>query len=87
MRPGLVSWRGLRQDGPVVTHPLNAGNAMARGSAEMRAVLSPGLAEAPVLDVLCSHFVLTLTLRQSFLPSYQLRTSVLRSLQSVACEL
>jgi SpoVK/Ycf46/Vps4 family AAA+-type ATPase len=30
-----------------------------------RNVLSPGLAEAPVMDVLCSHFVLTLTLRQT----------------------
>jgi SpoVK/Ycf46/Vps4 family AAA+-type ATPase len=30
-----------------------------------RSVLSPGLAEAPVMDVLCSHFVLTLTLRQT----------------------
>lgn len=30
-----------------------------------RGVLSPGLADAPVLDVLCSHFVLTLTIRQS----------------------
>jgi len=38
---------------------------MARMAAEMRQVLSPGLAEAPVLDVLCSHFVLTLTLRQA----------------------
>jgi SpoVK/Ycf46/Vps4 family AAA+-type ATPase len=28
-------------------------------------VLSPGLADAPVLDTLCSHFVLTLTLRQA----------------------
>jgi SpoVK/Ycf46/Vps4 family AAA+-type ATPase len=26
--------------------------------------MSPGLADAPVLDLLCSHFVLTLTLRQ-----------------------
>ncbi len=38
---------------------------MARGFAESRSVLSPGLAEAPVMDVLCSHFVLTLTLRQA----------------------
>ncbi len=30
-----------------------------------RWVLSPGLQEAPVMDVLCSHFVLTLTLRQA----------------------
>jgi SpoVK/Ycf46/Vps4 family AAA+-type ATPase len=32
--------------------------------ASERWVLSPGLAEAPVLDRLCTHFVLTLTLRQ-----------------------
>ena len=42
---------------------------MARGSADARFslkyLLSPGLQEAPVLDVLCSHFVLTLTLRQA----------------------
>jgi len=38
---------------------------MARGFADSRCVLSPGLAEAPVLDALCSHFVLTLTLRQA----------------------
>ncbi|MBX3634516.1 MAG: AAA family ATPase [Rubrivivax sp.] len=37
---------------------------MARGSADARSLMSPGLAEAPVLDLLCSHFVLTLTLRQ-----------------------
>jgi len=36
---------------------------MARGQAEARWVLSPGLAEASVLDRLCSHFVLMLTLR------------------------
>jgi hypothetical protein len=39
----------------------------------MRAVLSPGLAEAPVLDVLCSHFVLTLTLRQAGPGRFNLR--------------
>jgi SpoVK/Ycf46/Vps4 family AAA+-type ATPase len=38
---------------------------MARGQGEARWVLSPGLADAPVLDRLCSHFVLTLTLRQA----------------------
>ena len=38
---------------------------MARAAADSRCVLSPGLAQAPVLDVLCSHFVLTLTLRQA----------------------
>ncbi|HZF80210.1 MAG TPA: AAA family ATPase, partial [Rubrivivax sp.] len=46
---------------------------MARGSVEMRNVLSPGLAEAPVLDVLCSHFVLTLTLRQAGPGRFNLR--------------
>lgn len=38
---------------------------MARGASETRVVLSPELADAPVLDTLCSHFVLTLTLRQA----------------------
>jgi len=38
---------------------------MAKGQAAARWVLSPGLADAPVLDRLCSHFVLTLTLRQA----------------------
>jgi len=38
---------------------------MAKAQVEARCVLSPGLAEAPVLDRLCSHFVLTLTLRQA----------------------
>jgi len=38
---------------------------MAKPYAEARCVLSPGLSEAPVLDSLCSHFVLTLTLRQA----------------------
>ena len=37
---------------------------MARTVGEQRMVLAPGLKEAPVLDLLCSHFVLTLTLRQ-----------------------
>ncbi|MDE2161088.1 MAG: AAA family ATPase, partial [Burkholderiales bacterium] len=37
---------------------------MVRAYADSRCLLSPGLAQAPVLDVLCSHFVLTLTLRQ-----------------------
>ena len=36
-----------------------------RGAAEPRHLLSPGMSEAPVMDVLCSHFVLTLTLRQA----------------------
>ena len=35
----------------------------ARSSAELRQILSPGLTEAPVLDLLSSHFVLTLALR------------------------
>jgi SpoVK/Ycf46/Vps4 family AAA+-type ATPase len=38
---------------------------MARAFADSRCLLSPGLAEAPVMDALCSHFVLTLTLRQA----------------------
>ena len=38
---------------------------MPRVATDSRCVLSPGLAQAPVLDVLCSHFVLTLTLRQA----------------------
>ena len=38
---------------------------MARSLTDSRWLLSPGLAEAPVLDVLCTHFVLTLTLRQA----------------------
>jgi len=36
-----------------------------RLAADGRWVLSPGLTEAPVMDVLCSHFVLTLTLHQA----------------------
>ncbi len=36
---------------------------MARSPAESRPLLSPGLADAPVLDRLCSQFVLTLALR------------------------
>jgi SpoVK/Ycf46/Vps4 family AAA+-type ATPase len=35
-----------------------------RGYVEARTIQTPGLAEAPVLDRLCSHFVLSLTLRQ-----------------------
>ena len=38
---------------------------MARASVEARHLLSPGLAQAPVLDLLSSHFVLTLALRSS----------------------
>ena len=36
-----------------------------RSTGEGRAVLSPGLNEAPVLDRMCSHFVLALTLAQA----------------------
>ncbi len=36
-----------------------------RLAADARVLLSPGLAEAPVLDRLCTHFVLTLTLAQA----------------------
>ncbi|WP_201496695.1 ATP-binding protein [Rubrivivax sp. A210] len=38
---------------------------MARAFADARCAPSPGLLQAPVLDLLCSHFVLTLTLRQA----------------------
>lgn len=38
---------------------------MVRGHAGSRLVPSPGLHEAPVLDRMCSHFVLTLTLRHA----------------------
>ena len=38
---------------------------MVRRLADTRFVLSPGLAEAPVLDRMCTHFVLTLTLAQA----------------------
>jgi SpoVK/Ycf46/Vps4 family AAA+-type ATPase len=38
---------------------------MPRGTFDSKAVLAPGMASAPVLDLLCSHFVLTLTLRQA----------------------
>ena len=37
---------------------------MARAVADSRCVLSPDLLQAPVLDVLCSHFVLTLAAKQ-----------------------
>lgn len=36
-----------------------------RSAGEGRAVLSPGLSEAPVLDRMCSHFVLALTMSQA----------------------
>ncbi len=38
--------------------------APSKASAAAQWILSPGLADAPVLDRLCSHFVLTLTVRQ-----------------------
>lgn len=38
---------------------------MVKRHAEPRVVLSPGLSESPVLDRMCSHFVLTLTLRHA----------------------
>jgi SpoVK/Ycf46/Vps4 family AAA+-type ATPase len=36
---------------------------MGKSASEVRVVLSPGLKEAPVLDRMCSQFVLTLTMR------------------------
>ena len=38
---------------------------MVRSSADGRLIASPGLIDAPVLDRMCSHFVLTLTLRHA----------------------
>jgi SpoVK/Ycf46/Vps4 family AAA+-type ATPase len=38
---------------------------MAKGASSSNGVLSPGLKEAPVLDRMCSHFVLTLTMRHA----------------------
>jgi SpoVK/Ycf46/Vps4 family AAA+-type ATPase len=38
---------------------------MPRHSADAAVLLSPGLREAPVLDRMCSHFVLTLTMRHA----------------------
>ena len=38
---------------------------MVKGPRDARLVLSPGLNEAPVLDRMCSHFVLTLTTRNA----------------------
>ncbi len=38
---------------------------MVRGHSDSRLLLSPGLREAPVLDRMCSHFVLTLTMRNA----------------------
>ena len=42
-----------------------AARSTSRPVADGRGLLSPGLADAPVMDVLCSHFVLTLTLREA----------------------
>ncbi|WP_127997894.1 ATP-binding protein [Piscinibacter defluvii] len=39
------------------------GKTRSRPAGESRPVLSPGLLEAPVLDRMCSHFVLALTMR------------------------
>jgi SpoVK/Ycf46/Vps4 family AAA+-type ATPase len=38
---------------------------MAKSHGDMPPLLSPGLKEAPVLDRMCSHFVLTLTMRNA----------------------
>ena len=38
---------------------------MAKGASSSNGVLSPGLKEAPVLDRMCSHFVLSLTMRHA----------------------
>ena len=38
---------------------------MVKSHAEGRLLLSPGLAEAPVLDRMCSQFVLTLTMHSA----------------------
>ncbi len=38
---------------------------MVRGHSDSRMLLSPGLREAPVLDRMCTHFVLTLTMRNT----------------------
>ncbi len=43
--------------------PRSSARPGARSMADVRHILSPGLAEAPVLDLLSSHFVLTLALR------------------------
>ena len=37
---------------------------MVRRSAELQLLPSPGLTDAPVLDLMCSHFVLTLAAKQ-----------------------
>ena len=38
---------------------------MARGLSDSKSLFSPGLANVPVLDLLCSHFSLKLTLGQA----------------------
>ena len=57
----LAVGRRLGQDAPVPTAPA----PVKSHSVDARFVLSPGLVEAPVLDRLCSQFVLTLTLRHA----------------------
>src|SRR5205814_2373465 len=51
----------LRQDVPQGSPLLEV--AMGKSSNDARVVLSPGLKDAPVLDRMCSQFVLTLTMR------------------------
>src|SRR5882757_2500125 len=59
MQAGLAAGRRLRQDGP--TDESSAGGVMAKSQSDARMLLSPGLKDAPVLDRMCSQFVLTLT--------------------------
>ncbi|MBI5718568.1 MAG: AAA family ATPase [Burkholderiales bacterium] len=47
------------------TSARSSARSIARSITDPRHVLSPGLTEAPVLDLLSSHFVLTLALRSS----------------------
>src|SRR5205085_2705004 len=58
---GLAPWGMLRQDVP--QGPPCRGGPMGKNSSDARVVLSPGLKEAPMLDRMCSQFVLTLTMR------------------------
>src|ERR671938_455299 len=71
-RAGLAPGARLRQDrfhfgGGVGHAPTAAGGGaeVVKRVPDGRIVLSPGLADAPVLDRLCTHFVLTLTLAQA----------------------
>jgi AAA+ superfamily predicted ATPase len=65
--PGLAGPAVLRQDrretleADATMMKTAARATTARRSPDGRCVLSPGLGEAPVMDLLCSHFVLTLT--------------------------